>query len=491
MRMSRVTRYADSGGQSIAYQVIGDGPPTVMLVQGLMSHLDLQWYDPLYASFLNQLASFCRLIVMDQRGVGLSDASPSIPTIDERVADVRAVADAAGVDRMYLIGHCHGGPAAIVYAATYPERLEGLVLMSTFANGSPDAIHPAAATEEGYARWMEAVDHWGEGRSIEFFNPGRTAGRGYRTLFATFERSALSKGMARAAVESTRHIDVTAALGEVRVPTLVMHCTGDFMSVEAAKDIAASIPGAKFVKLDGADHAPFIGAGAQQIVGRIREFVLTSHPVGVTSTDRFGAVVMTDIIESTRAASEFGDARWAEMLSRHDVQVHDDIDRYHGECVKFTGDGYFAIFESCEDAVRCAAALRRTATRFGLAIRCGVHAGRYEPAGQDAIGLTVIIASRLMAAAAASKTLVSDAVVNSVAGAGFRFGANCSFDLKGIGCPVRAAELVADIGAERWLPDLNQDGGQRPTRVDKIITAAARRFPAAAHLAARTLARHT
>jgi len=156
--MSRVTRYADSGGQSIAYQVIGNGPPTAMLVQGLMSHLDLQWYDPLFASFLNQLASFCRLIVMDQRGVGLSDASSSIPTIDERVADIRAVADAAGVDRMYLLGHCHGGPAAIVYAATYPERLDGLVLMSTFANGSPDAIHPAAAEEDGYARWMEAAD---------------------------------------------------------------------------------------------------------------------------------------------------------------------------------------------------------------------------------------------------------------------------------------------------------------------------------------------
>src|SRR5260370_1869297 len=124
MRMSQVTRYGDSGGQSIAYQVIGDGPPTVMLVQGLMSHLDLQWCDPLFASFLNQLASFCRLIVMDQRGVGLSDAVSSIPTIDERVADVRAVADAAGVDRIYLIGHCHGGPAAIVYAATHPERLE-------------------------------------------------------------------------------------------------------------------------------------------------------------------------------------------------------------------------------------------------------------------------------------------------------------------------------------------------------------------------------
>jgi class 3 adenylate cyclase len=158
---------------------------------------------------------------------------------------------------------------------------------------------------------------------------------------------------------------------------------------------------------------------------------------------------------------------------------------------EFTGDGYFAIFESCEDAVRCAASLQRTAAEFGLAIRCGVHAGGYEPAGHDAIGLTVIIASRLMAAAAASKILVSEAVVNSVAGAGFRFGADRSFELKGIGYPVRAAELVADAGAERWLPDLNQDGGQRPTRLDQIITVAARRFPAVAHLAARTLVRDT
>ena len=141
---------------------------------------------------------------MDQRGVGLSDGSGSIPTIDERVADMAAVADAVGTERMFLIGHCHGGPPAILYTATHPERVAGLILMSTFANGRADIDQSSALSEEDFAAWMEAVDHWGEGRSMSYFNPSRDDRRLYRHLYATFERAALTRGMARAAVASTR-----------------------------------------------------------------------------------------------------------------------------------------------------------------------------------------------------------------------------------------------------------------------------------------------
>jgi pimeloyl-ACP methyl ester carboxylesterase len=181
----------------------------VFFLQGLPSHLDMQWCDPIFSAFLHRLASRARLIVMDQRGVGLSDGTGTIPTIDERVADM---AVAAGTERMFVIGHCHGGPPAMVYAATHPERLAGLILMSTFANGKADINHPGALSEEDFASWMEAVDHWGEGRSMSYFNPSRHEGRLYRHLYASFERAALSRGMARAASCATTSRSATRSI---------------------------------------------------------------------------------------------------------------------------------------------------------------------------------------------------------------------------------------------------------------------------------------
>ena len=479
------TQYVDSGGCSIAYQVIGDGPVDVFFLQGLLSHLDMQWADPIFSRFLHRLAARSRLIVMDQRGVGLSDGAGTIPTIDERVADLGAVADAAGTKRMFLIGHCHGGPPSIVYAASHPERIAGLILMSTFANGKSDIDHSAGAlSDENFAAWMNAIDHWGEGRSMSYFNPSRDEGRLYRHMYATFERAALTRGMARAAVASTRDIDVTPALGSIRVPTLVMHCTDDFLPVESGKFLASSIPGARFVELEGADHAPFVGTGSDRVAAEVLEFIGGHDTLGPVAAERFGAVLFTDIVDSTREAARHGDERWAEMLMRHDTQVREEIDRWRGDCLKFTGDGYLATFTSCEDALRSAAALRSIAADYGFAIRCGVHAGDYTAAGADAIGLTVIIASRLMSAAGAGTILVSQAVSTGVAGASFQFGPMRELTLKGVPGTGFAAELITDgvpntVG--RWRPD-PVDRGARETWWDRLVVRGARQFPGAAHV---------
>jgi pimeloyl-ACP methyl ester carboxylesterase/class 3 adenylate cyclase len=479
------TQYTDSGGCSIAYQVIGDGPVDVFFLQGLLSHLDMQWCDPIFSAFLYRIASRCRLIVMDQRGVGLSDGSGTIPTIDERVADLAAVADAAGTDRMFLAGHCHGGPPAIVYTASHPERIAGLILMSTFAVGTADPDNPGALSDEDFAEWMDAVDHWGEGRSITYFNPSRDEGRLYRRLYATFERAALSRGMARAAVASTREIDVTTALASVRVPTLVMHCSDDFLPVESGEFLAASIPDARFVELGGADHAPFVGSGSDHVATEILEFIGGLDSAGPVAGERFGAVLFTDIVDSTAAAARYGDERWAEILMRHDTAVRDEIDRQRGECLKFTGDGYLATFGLCEDALRCAAALQGIAADCGFAIRCGVHAGGYTPAGEDAIGLTVIIASRLMAAAREGTILVSNVVSTAVAGADFQFGRATELTLKGVPGSVAAAEFITDgdvqTATSRWCPDPAVHG-PTPTWLDRLVVLGARHFPGASHV---------
>ena len=482
------TQYADSEGCSIAYQVIGDGPVDVFFLQGLLSHLDMQWCDPIFSAFLHRLASRARLIVMDQRGVGLSDGTGTIPTIDERVADMAAVADAAGTERMFVIGHCHGGPPAIVYAATHPERLAGLILMSTFANGKADINHPGALSEEDFASWMEAVDHWGEGRSMSYFNPSRYEGRLYRHLYASFERAALSRGMARAAVACTRDIDVTPALGSIRLPTMVMHCTDDFLPVESGRFLATSIPHARFVELDGADHAPFVGTGSEQVSAEVLEFIGAHDSLSPVARERFGAILFTDIVDSTREAARHGDERWADLLMRHDIAVRDEIDRRRGECLKFTGDGYLATFTLCEDALRCAAALQTIAAEYGFAIRCGVHAGDYTAAGDDAVGLAVIITSRLMSAAGAGQILASNAVLTAVAGASFQFGPEREMTLKGVPGTTAAAELITAGDVEnvtsRWRPD-PVTNGPATTWLDRLVVLGARRFPSATHVLSR------
>ena len=241
-------------------------------------------------------------------------------------------------------------------------------------------------------------------------------------------------------------------------------------------------------RLAHADHAPFLGQGSHGVLENIRGFISNRHAVAGGTVERFGAIVMTDIVESTQAAGELGDERWAATLIRHDAAVRDDIDRHGGECIKFTGDGYLATFAAGEDALRCVAALRDTAARFGLAICTGVHAGAYQPAGQDALGLTVVIASRLMAANDGPNILVSDAVSKAVAGAGFQFGQPQTLRLKGVSQPVVAAELVigteAQSAVHRWLPS-GDDAHSRPRRRDRVVLAGARRFPRAAHIFAK------
>jgi pimeloyl-ACP methyl ester carboxylesterase len=478
------TSYVDSGGHSIAYQVVGDGPVDLVFVPGLISHLDLQWCDPVFSDTLRRLATFSRLIILDQRGVGLSDASATVPTVDERVDDLASVIDAVTDGPVYVMGHCNGGPPAIVYAATRPERVAGLVLMSTFVKGESDEDHPAAIPPDAYEVVMAAIDHWGEGRSLALFNPSREEGRVYRQLYATFERAATTKGMARAALASMADVDVTESLRAVAAPALVVHCSNDFVTVDSGKFMAATLPDARFVELEGADHAPFTGAGARGVVEEVRRFVAERTDLVHTPVERFGAVLMTDIVGSTEHNGRLGDAQWTALLMHHDVAVRDELDLHHGENIKFTGDGYLASFCSCENALRSAMALERVAADFGLDIRCAVHAGVYEPAGGEILGMTVNIAARLTDEAPSSTIMVSDVVARAVAGSEFRFGPDRRLRLRGVPDPVVASLLLTadepdDDDGDRWPRWRSAPGedGPRPTSVDRLVTGLVRRFP--------------
>lgn len=483
--MTPRTQYVDNDGYSIAYQVTGDGPTDVLLVQGLISHLDLQWCDPVFSQFLHALAARYRLILMDQRGVGLSDGPGFIASVDQRATDIAAVLAAAQSSRAFVIGHCHGGPPAVVHAATNPEQVAGLVLMSTFATGIADPNNPAVIPEAEYARWRGIVENWGEGRSLRYFNPSRDEGSLYRHMYAAFERAALPRGMARRAVASTREIDISPVLPAVAVPTLVLHSENDFMPVAAGEHLAASIPGARFVALPGSDHAPFAGVGSPRVIEEILGFVGNVPRGDVTPRQRFGAIVMTDIVRSTESAVRLGDTAWAEAIVSHDARVRDEIDQHRGECLKFTGDGHLAVFTSCEDALRCADAIRSTSTALGFDLRCGVHAGGYEPVGNDAIGLSVITAARLMAAAGTGQILASEVVIRAVTGSAFTFAPPRPFTLKGIAGDVTAAEIIDTPAASAHLRREERSADPAP-RHDRWIMLGAKRFPELARPVSKT-----
>jgi class 3 adenylate cyclase/pimeloyl-ACP methyl ester carboxylesterase len=424
------TQVVESAGCSIAYQVMGDGPD-LLFVPGLVTHLDLQWSDPVFADALRRLASFSRLIIFDHRGVGLSDRLPGVPRLQERVDDMAAVLDAAGSECAALLGHCNGGPPSVLFAAAHPSRVSSMVLCATFAKGRPDAGHPGALPPETLARAMDAIDHWGEGRSQQLHVPSVSTGPWHKRMYASFERAAVSPGMARAGLLSTLEIDVTDVLPLVQVPTLVIHSRDDFMTVEAARHMAETIPGAQLVEVDGSDHMPFAGSRSGEWIDVIERF-LTGRPSGQRSDERMVSILFTDVVASTEHASQLGDRAWRDVLERHDLLVQDQVVQLDGRVVKSTGDGVLAVFEGPERAMRAAIAIRGAVGELGLAIRAGLHTGPCELSGDDVVGLAVHVAARITGLADRGELLVSDVVRKLAAGGPLTFSPRGTHKLKGV-----------------------------------------------------------
>jgi class 3 adenylate cyclase len=295
------------------------------------------------------------------------------------------------------------------------------------------------------------MDHWGEGRSIALSNPSRARAGLYPKLYASFERAALSRGMARASLDSTLEIDVTSVLGTVQAPTLVLHCAEDFMAIEAGRYLAANIPNSRFIELPGADHAPFSGNMSHELVDRIIEFVTGGPPTAATGPTNFGTILFTDIVNSTGHVSELGDAKWRQLLTRHDLAVRDHVDRHGGECVKSTGDGFLITFDRAESAVRCAHSIvSSVAASMGVEMRAALHAGSYEHVGQDIAGIEVHLAARLLDHAQPGEILVSAALRHLVVGSELDFAPRGWLPLRGLTEPCATYVLLTESAyAER------------------------------------------
>jgi len=426
------TRYAKSGDVHVAYQVMGHGPLDLVLVAGFVTHLELQLEDPRPVRFFERLSSFCRLIRFDKRGTGLSDRIGGIPTLEERMDDVRAVLDTIGSQRAALLGFSEGGPMSVLFAATHPERTTALILYGAMARTAWAPDNPWGRTDEGhFARLKFIQEHWGKGRSVEMYAPSLAENEEYVRWAGRHERAAASPGAALAVVQMNQEIDVRHVLPTISVPTLVMHRIGDRpISVEHGRYFAKRIPRATYLELPGDDHMPWAG-DVDTLCDEVQAF-LTGARSGPESDRVLTTVLFTDIVDSTKRAAEIGDRAWKELLRQHHFAVRKQLERHRGREIDTTGDGFLASFDGPARAVRCGRAIADAVKSLGLQVRAGVHTGECELLGGKLGGIAVHIGARVAALAAADEVLVSSTVKDLVAGSGIRFEERGVHQLKGV-----------------------------------------------------------
>jgi class 3 adenylate cyclase len=428
------THYARLGELHLAYQVLGAGPPDLLLLDQWFSHMEAQWEVPPVAELRERLGAFGRLIMFDKRGTGLSDPVPTahLPTVEEWIADVPAVLDAVGSDRAAVITNIGGGIMATTLAARLPERVSHLILVDCFARFQAAPDYPFGAPPEVLPAALDQVDTGsGRGVMLDLFAPSLAGDDGLRRAWARYERQSVSPGAARSIVRLLYESDVRPILPLIHVPTLVIHRTeAQTFRVEYGRYLAEHIPDAKLVELPGIDNLIWAGDQAA-IVAEIQEFVTGERPAAEANRV-LATVLFTDIVDSTRRAVDLGDQRWERVLAAHEAANRRLLDRWSGREVKTLGDGLLATFDAPARAVRCAIAMRDAARDLGLEIRAGIHTGEIERRGDDIAGLGVHIAARVLALAGSGEILASSTVRELAAGSGIGFVDRGMRALKGV-----------------------------------------------------------
>jgi pimeloyl-ACP methyl ester carboxylesterase len=432
-------QYARSGDVNIAYQIRGDGPFDLVLVPGFLTHVGIESSIPGFARFLDQLASFSRLIWFDKRGTGMSDRVSGAPTLEARMDDVRAVMDAVGSRRAAFYGVSEGAAMSVLFAATYPERTAALVLRSAYPRRMWAPDYPWGLTEEQYAREVE--------RDLQLFGPRDRASEALRALgsfdeehgraFLDLVRFGSSPGTLEGFYRMNKEIDVRHVLPAVRVPTLILHGAEDtIVPVEVARYMASCMPMARVVEVLGVGHLAVRDTPGADMAGEIERFATGVWEAGgwdEGEPDRVLATVLfTDICGSTTKLAELGDRAWRELLARHHELIRRELVRFRGTEMDVAGDGFFARFDGPARAIRCACAITAGVRELGLEVRAGLHTGECELIEAKVGGIAVHIGARVAQQAQPGEVLVSSTVKDLVAGSGIRFRERGSAELKGV-----------------------------------------------------------
>ncbi len=417
----------------VAYQVTGEGHAVDLIwAPGIVCHLDLDWSSPEWTWFFTRLSTFARLIRFDKRGTGLSDRGINAATLEERTDDIRAVMDAAESERAVIAGHSDGGCMACVFAATYPERVRGLILWGTQARWVQTADYPWGTPADEHE---DLVRELGESGVTEQYLTGE--GCGIPSDEATVQfmlqycRAAASPTQLAALEHMNAEMDIRDVLPTINVPTIVMNRSKDpVVPMAAARYLADAIPHARLLEVPGEGHRP-IGPGQDAIVAAIEEFTTGERPV--IEIDRVLATILfTDIVDSTSIAAQLGDSRWRILLAKIDQQARAEIERHRGRYIHTTGDGLLATFDGPARAVRCARAIANASHDLGIEVRAGCHTGEIELADDDVQGIAVHIGARIAALAGPGEVLVSSTVKDLVAGSGLVFDDRGPQSLKGV-----------------------------------------------------------
>ena len=429
------TMYARSGDVNIAYQVIGDAPLDLVFVMGWVSHMEYFWREPSFARFLLRLASFSRLILFDKRGTGLSDRVPinQLPTLEQRMDDVRAVMDAVGSERAALCGVSEGGPMCSLFAATYPEKTLALVMIGTYAKRIRDAEYPWGPTQEQREHFFEVMrKQWGGPVGIDERAPSVAHDPQFRDWWATYLRMGASPGAAVALTQMNAEIDVRNVLPSIRVPSLVIHRTEDqCLKVEEGRFVAERIPGAKFVELPGDDHLPFVG-NQDAILDEVEEFLTgVRHPIEPDTV--LATVMVARLVGIKEQADRLGPERWAEWWRRLHAHLTKEIEWFRGREIDILENRLLAIFDGPARAVRCASAITEYASRLGVQTSTGLHTGECEIVDNQVTGAAAQMCVCVANEAEAGEVLVSSTVKDLVAGSGIRFEERGVHTLSGCG----------------------------------------------------------
>jgi class 3 adenylate cyclase/pimeloyl-ACP methyl ester carboxylesterase len=474
------TRYARSGDVSIAYQSIGSGPQTLLICPGFVSNIEIMWAEPIFHHLVSRLSRVSRVLLFDKRGTGLSDPVAMSPTLEERTDDIRAVLADAGVERVALLGVSEGGPMAMLFAASHPERVTHLMLYGTFAagpgvgraEGDPRAI---AWYEYLVPRFEDAVDHWGEGRTIELFG-AKVAHRPLeRRMWGAWERSGSSPGVVRHLIAGVYSTDVRAVLPTISAPTVVLRFRDDtIVPAWCAEEVAVAITGARLVVLPGGDHVPFTIADIDRWADELEAHVTGVRPAA-TPDRQLLTVVFTDIVASTERAVQLGDGEWGALVGRHDVVVRSVLAEHRGREIKTLGDGFLATFDGPGRAISFARAMGDQVRELGLEVRVGVHTGECEVTADDVRGLAVNIAARVCAIADTGEVLVTSTVRDLVMGSGVQLVDRGAHTLKGV-----PGEWGLAAVSDHTEPagDVLPTRTPTPRRSDRALERVALRYPA-------------
>jgi class 3 adenylate cyclase len=430
------TKYVATAGGHVAYQMFGDGPTTVLFITNWVSNLDVMWDEPDLTAYLGRLSSFSRVICFDKRGSGVSDPVPLAdpPTLEQWMDDAVAALDAAGVHEVALLGDTEGGPMAMLFAATFPERVTALVLVNTFARWQRADDYPigmpADVTAKLIQRWQQ---NWGiTAEILGLTAPSLADDERVRRWFMRYQRLAMPPGAAVVMFRWVLSIDVRDVLPNISTPTLVLHRRdARHHRIAFGRFVAEHIPNARLIELEGADTMPFHAGDHDAVLAAVEVF-LTGAEHAPAPAGRLATVLMSDVVGSTAIAVRLGDARWRALLRDHDAVVRGALARFRGEELTHTGDGIVASFDGPTRAVMCAQYMRGALADLGLTVRVGLHAGEIESGPDGTTGLAIHITARVMAVAGAGGIVASRTVRDLVFGSGITFTELGERELKGV-----------------------------------------------------------